>query len=149
MKKQKKAKTPLIRFVVSGNCSFEFNNAEVEAENSEEAKRKITRDIERAVEAEAGMTCGFSVDNIEVEVAMERKCAVCGTDEDDLSLEDQCITRGLPWLGLSENEGIGAPHLDGEIVCPKCMDPKAKSKKARKFRRHYMKIFRNYPTVTR
>lgn len=102
--------------------------------------------IERAVEAEAGMTCGFEVDNLEAECSeMERKCAICGTEEDDLSLEDQEITNGLPCLELSDNEAIGAPHIDGEIACPKCMDPKIRGKKAQGFRRHYIKIFRNYP----
>lgn len=144
-KKTKKPKKPLIRFEVSGNCQFEFSCAYVEAGSADEAKRKITHDIERAVEAEAGMTSGFEVDNLEAEAEMERKCAICGTEENDLSSEDQAITNGLPCLELSDNEAIGAPHIDGKIACPKCMDPKAKSKKAQRFRRHYMKIFRNYP----
>ena len=144
-KKTKKPKKPLIRFEVSGNCQFEFSCAYVEAGSADEAKRKIADDIERAVEAEAGMTCGFSVDNIEVEADMERRCAICGIEEDDLPAEDREITENLPRLDIYQNEAIGAPHPNGEIVCPKCMDPKARSKKAQKFRRHYVKIFRNYP----
>jgi len=145
VKNKKKAEKPKINFEVSGNCSFEFSSAYVEAGSLEEAKKKIADDIEWAVEAAAGMTCGFSVDNVEAEADMRDRCAVCGVDHSDLSKEHRAIVDGLAPLELGENEAIGAPFLDGEFVCPKCMDPRVRGKRAQKFRRHYMKVFRNYP----
>lgn len=144
-KKGKKDKRPLIVFGVSGTCSFEFSDASVEAESVEEAKKKIADDIERAVDAAVGLTCGFSVDNLEAEAEMKSRCATCGTDYCDLSKKDRIIVDGLAPLEFSENEAIGAPFPDGEHVCPKCMDPKNCGKQAQKFRRYYMKVFRNYP----